>query len=149
MKNVSTSLTAMMLVIWYSLSVIGFGVHTCSGSGQTYIATVASGFTCEDIHPEHGHSACGCCHTGRSEADRSFDRKPCCTDEYHVIALTGVRGEDDNDDDLRGFAFLGHEIHVLQHVSGITQYGLKTFHKPRQGGTLSRDVLASYNIWRI
>ena len=40
MKNFLTSLTAILLVIWYSLSVIGFDVHTCIGSGETYVATV-------------------------------------------------------------------------------------------------------------
>ena len=45
MKNLLTSLTAVLLVIWYSLSVIGFDVHTCSGSGESYVTTVIGGTT--------------------------------------------------------------------------------------------------------
>ena len=95
MKNVFTYFVAAFMLVWYSLSVIGFDVHTCNGSGETYIATLASGFSCEDIHPEHQKAVCGCCHSGEPENCASYgDVNPCCTDDYLMIHLTGVKGDD-------------------------------------------------------
>ena len=150
MKNVFTSLTAVMLVIWYSLSVIGFDVHTCSGSGRTYIATVASGFSCEDIHPEtHAHTGCRCCHSHESETAQ-LDTTPCCSDDFQVIALTGVRDSHEQDDCLgrtpaQSVCIPTHPVHI----SDVSVSGLRAFFKPRSGDILPRDVMVSYNIWRI
>lgn len=155
MKNVLTSLTAVLMVIWYSLSVIGFGVHTCSGSGETYIATVASGFTCGDIHPEHERSGCSCCHADKSETSSSqqqLDRKPCCTDDYHAIILTGTRGVEehryDNAYHLAHCSFVAtipdDKIYSSRFLSD-----LQHFRHDRHGMHLSRNLNTVYNIWRI
>ena len=151
MKNVFTSLAALLLVIWYSLSVIGFSVHTCSGSGEVFIATVASGFTCEDLHPEHGHSGCSCCHSEKpSPSERNFDTKPCCSDEYHAIVLTGVRGEDGSESSYY-VAHVSCEYDApLQDIeSYISQSGLRTVKWLHHGGTVFRDVQSAFNVWRI
>ena len=181
MKNVLTSLTAIMLVVWYSLSVIGFDVHTCSDSGQTYIATVASGFSCADIHPEThpvaGHSAdtdhhpdtdrhschagseprvhtgCKCCqkHENVSEAvTEQLDTKPCCSDDFQVIVLTGVRSSQDQDDcsDRVPVRIICGQS-CSTYTSNAFVSSLRTFYKPSSGDIVPRDVMVSYNIWRI
>ena len=164
MKNVFTSLTAILLVIWYSLSVIGFDVHTCSGSGRTYIATVASGFSCADIHPDahgtraqHGQSCCKCCQkhnpdAGAETGGRQLDRKPCCTDDFQVILLTGVRCAQESDAEyVDGVeASLVCRNTVSDPLSSIINLsGLRAFYKPRSGGIAPRDAMVVYNIWRI
>ena len=53
MKALLIKLSAMLMVLWYSMSIIGFDVHTCNGSGKSFIATFVSGTGCEDIHPDH------------------------------------------------------------------------------------------------
>lgn len=156
MKNVLTSVAAMLLVVWYSLSVIGFDVHTCNGSGRTYIATVASGFTCEDIHPEkRAHTCCCCCgggcHSHESNAPE-LDRRPCCTDDFQVILLTGVRiGNESYASDMResinACSFSDASIDYSDPI--ITHPGLRAFYKPRSWDIVPRDVQVSYNIWRI
>ena len=107
---------ALLLVIWYCMSIIGFDVHTCKGSGRTFVATFAEGMTCADIHPEHhcekschGHSSCchhestgchnsaSCCnHTSDCSHGESFSTQDCCSDSYQSILLTGFRAEDDH-----------------------------------------------------
>lgn len=151
MRNVFTSLTAILLVVWYSLSVIGFDIHTCSGSGETYVATVASGFSCEDIHPDHEYSGCSCCHSEKhsSESEETFETKPCCSDEFHVIVLTGVRGDDDNSGHDRCPAI--HVCHMVSdpYVAYSIQSGRKAFLKPDSGRVPSGDIQEKYSIWRI
>ena len=154
MKNVLTSLTAMMLVIWYSLSVIGFDVHTCSGSGKSYIATVASGFSCEDIHPEshdhHAHAGCSCCHSHESETTSQLDKKPCCSDDFQVIVLTGVRSGQETDihDGPVSVQVDNCMVSAVQSLNAFYS-GLRAFYKPRSWDIVPRDVQVSYNIWRI
>lgn len=157
MKNLLTSLSALLLVVWYSLSIIGFDVHTCTASGEVYIATVASGFTCEDIHPAShrtgthpAHSGCSCCHCHKEDASRVASES-CCSDQYHVVALTGVRGTQDADEDL----LLQCPVAILpldgsdKITSHIFDNGLRAFCKPGSGGLTPHDVQAVYNIWRI
>ena len=161
MKNVFTILAAVLMVLWYSLSVIGFDVHTCSGSGETFIATVASGFACEDIHPEHvrpesGHSECGCCHSHDSEpveaSGHGFDSKPCCTDDYQVIILTGTRGSDQqryNDANHSEYCTYVAEVPVIDYYSNKYSSDIRVYYKLCIGGIVPQDLQASYNIWRI
>lgn len=155
MKNVITSLAAVLLVIWYSLSVIGFDIHTCSSSGQTYVATVVSGFSCEEIHPEHhhdadahDHSGCGCCCSHRSDAP-SLDRTPCCTDDFQVITLTGLPCQETDgdsssvpvpsyctpDDSFRSMD-VSHACPEILISSRVRDIG-------------PRNLQASYSVWRI
>lgn len=155
MKKVFTSITALLLVIWYSLSVIGFDVHTCSSSGNTYIATVISGTGCKDIHPEHIQKPCSCCHHKHSaeshDSEQSLKTKPCCTDEWQMIVLTGLRTSDEQ-----------ANVPVSLCVSDICdlysqsdEYFLRisarcrAFCKPDSGPLESLNIQEKYSIWRI
>ena len=155
MKNIFTSISALLLVVWYSLSVIGFDVHTCNASGEIYIATVAGGFSCDDIHPDghkqthHEHSCCKCCQSHQGDSDK-LKTKPCCTDDYQVILLTGVRSAQDAEDSYQ--QTLIETINIAESdysYSHIFDNGLRAFYKPGSGGLTPRDVQAVYNIWRI
>ena len=160
MKNIFTKLSAMLLAVWYSLSIIGFDVHTCNGSGKTYIATVVGGFSCEDIHPGHGVSEHShvpgecCCHSHESEFDGGLEITPlpCCSDDYHVIYLTGVRSDDESErtGTLNGegqYCILN--THIENPKFNIFHSGLRAFYKPRSGDPVPLDVQVAYNIWRI
>ena len=155
MKKVFTSITVVLLGVWYLLSVIGFDVHTCNASGEIYIATVAGGFSCDDIHPDghkqthHEHSCCKCCQSHQGDSDK-LKTKPCCTDDYQVILLTGVRSAQDAEDSYQ--QTLVETINIAESdysYSHIFDNGLRAFYKPGSGGLTPRDVQAVYNIWRI
>ena len=155
MKNVFTSITALLLVIWYSLSVIGFDVHTCSSSGNTYIATVIGGTECKDIHPEHSQKSCSCCHHKHSaeahDSEQSLKTKPCCTDEWQMIVLTGLRTSDEqmtvaeNACD-RDFCSLQPKYDNCS--LRISAHG-RAFYKPDSGGLGCLNFQEKYSIWRI
>lgn len=170
MKNVLTRLTAVLLVIWYSLSVIGFDVHTCSGSGETFVATVIGGTTCEDIHPEHHKEACSCCHHGHTSSQIAGSQgvsgaegtdhphgtematRPCCSDDWQVILLTGCKTPEKHDhfDECQ----CGSCPCILDISTGYTHsrtdiHSLRAFHNPDSGKPLPPDVQQLYSIWRI
>ena len=156
MKKALTSFAAVLLVLWYLLSVIGFDVHTCASSGDTFIATVASGFSCDDIHPEHhSHKTCkSCCecHHHEQEPDESsasFGVKSCCTDDFQVIALTGTRAYESYDC-LDVFSdtvveYVGTDCQLQTAVSAVQSL----LYKPGFWICILRDRQASYGIWRI
>ena len=110
MKGVMTKVTALMLIVWYLMSIIGFGVHTCNGSGKSFVVSFVEGFSCEDIHPEHHCSKSSCCgHShGCCDADDmlSLKSKSCCSSEYQMLALTGtISDEKTSGDDLISFVY--------------------------------------------
>ena len=156
MRNMFMKISAMLLVVWYSVSIIGFAVHTCSGSGRTFVATVLTGLSCDDIHPEHHCSHSHCC--SESDAccgneDAQTVKKPaCCTNDFHVLLLTGTSSEDGQrhfDEDasagqiayalpcVETFAFLSEEI------------SHKVIHIPDSGVFVPENVQSFFGIWRI
>ena len=149
MNNLLTSLTAVLLVIWYSLSVIGFDVHTCSGSGESYVTTVIGGTTCDDIHPEHdccGHGAC-CTHHTEEDGLKSADNQ-CCTNEIEVLDCEVVTSADEDD-----------HVQLAQNMACVfveSNYDSQLFaessefsYRPDPGRVWQPDCQALLNIWRI
>lgn len=105
MRDVTMKISAMLMVIWYSMSIIGFNVHTCVESGESFVVTVLEGTDCENIHPEHKCCAeairhcCGCCHRADAHGHddtASVGEQNCCQDDIQVLLLTGDRSDDDS-----------------------------------------------------
>ena len=153
MKNRLTSLAAMLLVVWYSLSVIGFDVHTCLASGQVYIATVVSGTGCDDIHPDNGgKKCCSCCSHGHEREGAGLDTKPCCTDQWQMITLTGMPADDGKAFSMTPVCVKCVNQGVLlakNDLSNIHIQASRAFHKQDFGPLLFPDIQSEYNIWRI
>lgn len=173
MKKFLMNMSAALLVVWYCLSIIGFGVHTCTSSGETFISTFAEGVECADIHPEHhccGASCCSgthhndhkaqpCCSTdhhsepvGEHRGSQSVDTKPCCSNEYQAIALSGCRTDNDSDEKysickalypcvidipvsyIASAQYYAEHMQFLEHDSGVFQPG---------------DLCVTFGVWRI
>lgn len=156
MKGIMMKICAVLLAVWYCMSIIGFDVHTCNGSGRTFVATFAEGLTCEDIHPEHhctpgqcrtSHDA-GCCHEGESE----LNSPSCCSDSYQSILLTGFRADDDHrhyDECHSGII----PCIISGHLCGLADRGLAashmSFHLPDIGDIVPCDRQVAFSVWRI
>ncbi len=109
MKKVIIKVFAAILLVWYSMSIIGFDVHTCSGSGRSFVVTFIEGLTCEDIHPEHVCDASACCAENHEGCCSHHDDAPvfhdgvcvsaksCCSSDYQVLAITGAVPQNDHD----------------------------------------------------
>ncbi len=103
MKNVIIKVLALLLSVWYSMSIIGFDVHTCNGSGRSFVVTFLEGLTCEEIHPEHSCDKAVCCADksascccGHRHTGDTFKAPSCCSNDYQVLALTGTVSHNDH-----------------------------------------------------
>lgn len=164
MKNAAFKIFSLLMILCYSLSIIGFDVHTCQGSGRSFVVSFLDGATCEDIHPEHEcrHGACsghqhddGCaglhaeniCHDAES-----IDPTSCCSDDYRSLQLTGTLSADNNRHYDMACSGLAHDAglssvhdHGLTSFSKITKYGSSS----GSGYGIKRDVQSVFSIWRI
>ena len=174
MKGFWMKICAVLLVVWYCMSIIGFDVHTCKGSGRAFVTTFAEGMTCADIHPEHhccrthheepacSHHESLCCHEKASsshqepdccghhgpDSQKSVDLQTCCTDSYQVIILTGCRAEDDgHDSDGCGFSTCLY-ADVLS-ANDSLKYKSSTHYGPDLRDIVPSDCCVTFCIWRI
>lgn len=163
MKGVIIKVLAVVMTVWYSMSIIGFDVHTCSGSGRSFVSTFIEGLTCEDIHPEHSCSHVSCCHAehetqsccgNHHQEDKGFviAAKSCCSNDYQVLQLTGIVPSDDQrGNDFISFSGISHaivhpvDVKVPSYIRTIIAY----LHEPDSGHELSDDRQAALGIWRI
>lgn len=148
---------AALLVVWYSLSIIGFDVHSCTKTGETFVASIAAGVSCEDIHPEHScsrhGSCCGhdhdknrCGHDYRNEVTSG----DCCQDDFHVLAFTGAVSPNDYryDDCASDFVAYATEYLAQILVPTCSNEDFIKFKNPDSGITVP-DPQALLSIWRI
>lgn len=160
MKGIVTKFFAAMLVVWYLVGIIGFDVHTCSGSGRSFAVAFFEGVTCEDIHPEHccdpsaccadkheTHSCC-CCHCD----GMTVSAKSCCSDDYFALEIAGTVSQDDHrhyDECSCGhcpcLALHASEAASVYETNLITAYILH----PDPGVVQACDRQAVFSVWRI
>jgi len=154
MRTMVMKISALLLVIWYCMSIIGFDVHTCRESGRSFVTSSILGTECEDIHPEHHHDhCCSDCgnHASSSEVD-CVSPEDCCTDDIQVLVLTGSSTNDSH----RHY----DECHcglcpcVIEHMSVIDDLRAGTEFQeiiplPDSGLFATGDVQTILGVWRI
>ncbi len=159
MKNLIIKILAALLTVWYSMSFIGFDIHTCNGSGRSFVVTFIEGLTCEDIHPEHSCGKAVCCTGGSSSCSCgdhhntscTIKAPSCCTNDYQVLAITGtVSSHHDHYDECGcGFCpcvgFPVSEIQELHHENNLLAYILC----PDSGVVSACERQAALRVWRI
>lgn len=166
MKDRVLRFSALLLVIWYCFSVIGFGIHTCQASERSFVATFISGLTCADIHPEHkcdkglccsyashdcggdhAHDG-GCC--GHSEDDdMSVYPASCCSNDYLALVITGCENDNEDRTGTMSDALAFHARNVAPEDFHYKITSCKYFHKPDSGPWLNADIQSLLGIWRI
>lgn len=156
MKGLFTKITALLLVVWYSMSIIGFDVHTCSGSGESFVVTFVEGFECEDIHPEHHcHQGSCCSHSHdccETKAHVQVKSKSCCSSDYQVLTLTGTVSDEKN-----GVENPSSSVYCCCICSNIFELNADVhnpqniFHNPTYGSSQGKvpDVQSVLSVWRI
>ena len=154
MKIVYTKVTAVLLIVWYSMSIIGFGVHTCSGSGKSFVVTFVEGFGCEDVHPEHHCSKGSCCsHTHCSHSSDegvNVKSRSCCSSDYQVLALTGtVSDEKSGTDVVIHAAYTSCNAFNILSADDVWQDVISHRHRSVPMSGRMPDRQASLSVWRI
>ena len=156
-RNVLIRISAIFVLVWYSLGIIGFNVHTCNARERSFIVTFLEDMSCESIHPsDHcgAEQTCCCCcshHTAEqhSDSDESIDEPECCTDEYQVITSMT-----DRVDDSKRFQFSDLKPHCLilsdplDAMSTLHYHGSSSDFLSRSCHD-SRGIRVLCNVWRI
>lgn len=146
MRSIPVKICTVVLVIWYLMSIIGFGVHTCSGDGHSFVTTFVTGSECADIHPEHhcDEHDHGCCHSEKED--------DCCTDDFHVLSVTGLASNDQNnrycDDSFFVHSLCEAVLYAELPYFYPDEFLLEDLYEP-DSGSVARDVQSFFNIWRI
>ena len=162
MKDRFVRFSAMLLVLWYCFSVIGFNVHTCNASGRSFVATFISGLTCADIHPGHvcdkkicsdGHQKACCQHHHEEGAlHECLHSASCCSDDHVVLAVTGCTSEDNSrHQDVPASSPIGfngsHDMASYLHPSAVSKTCGLFGHTSRL--IVPGDLRSLLSVWRI
>ena len=150
MKSILMKISAILLVVWYCLSIIGFDVHTCSETGDSIVHMSFTAHSCHDIHDDHCDSACEHDHDDYCEepVEHRHDGG-CCEDEYQVISLTGLRSDDDSNGSFHGSecpCIIETECDTFSLLADITDY---RYFKDPDSGLIVADAQPLLSIWRI
>lgn len=165
MRSLATKICAALLVGWYLIGVIGFDVHTCSGSGRSFIVSFFEGNACADVHPEHeceadeccgshhNHDA-GCCedHSECPFCDgMSIESKSCCSNDYQMLTLAGTVPVEENG--LSEWCSCGHcgfmISDAISHLDFIRPVSNVFWIIPDSGFKKACDRQAAFGVWRI
>lgn len=155
MKHVVIKIFSVLLCMWYTISIIGFDVHTCKGSGHSFVVTFVEGLSCGDIHPEHVCGPQSCCSHHREGGSHGhgagISSSSCCSDNYQVLALAGVAGQDSgrqNSDHvlLSGILLPASVSPDVCPVSGVSAAS-RLLHSCRH--VHLRPCHSLYAVWRI
>ena len=150
MKNAMMKISAILLVVWYCLSIIGFDVHTCSETGDSFVHVSFTAHSCHDIHDDHCDSDCEHdCDSHCEEPAEHHHDDGCCEDEYQVISLTGLRSDDDSKDCIHGnFCPCILDTESDTYASYADDLDSKYCDEP-DSGLIVPEVQALFGIWRI
>ena len=164
MRKMFVKYMSALLVVWYSLSIIGFDVHSCKSTGEVFVASLAGGISCEDVHPEHscrahgsccGHDMTTCCeHETKScsdhQAESQVGKSDCCSNDLQVLELTGVYAsyERITDNDLADEYVLNVDLFAEMIIPAL-QRPLLMYLKHPDPGVVMPDRQAFFSIWRV
>lgn len=150
MKNMFLKYAAALLTVWYCMSIIGFDVHSCAKTGNTFVNSVLSGLSCEDVHPEHDCTCHGsCCHSHKEQAPENVDNDSrCCTNNIEVLESEGVTSSQDDVLDLLCDSFPAQFI-VNDYESLLLLGAEYIFSDTGSWCVRKSDVQSVLNIWRI
>jgi hypothetical protein len=167
MRKMFVKYMSALLVVWYSLSIIGFDVHSCKSTGEVFVASLAGGIACEDVHPDHSckahGSCCGqkvsaccshdehpCCGHEDNQTGSQVSRPDCCSNDLQVLLLTGmnVSHERDTDGAYMDEYVLDVDLFAEMTIPAV-QRPLITFLKHPDPGVVMPDRQAFFSIWRV
>ena len=159
MRKMFVKYMSALLVVWYSLSIIGFDVHSCKSTGEVFVASLAGGISCEDVHPEHsckahgsccGHDMAACCVHEDQQTGSEVGKSDCCSNDLQVLELTGVyaSSERSTDNDHADEYVLNVDLFAEMTIPA-EQRPLLTFLKHPDTGVVMPDRQAFFSIWRV
>ena len=148
MKVCAMKIVSVILTLWYCLSIMGFDVHTCHRSGDSFVAPLISGIGCADIHPEHSCHECEH-HSEHGDCCDGISVQKCCTDDIQVLNVTGTFLKD-TDAGFSGFCQPCFVYAADMSFSAASVFSV-SWHHPKipEQGFMCPDILSMNSIRRI
>lgn len=155
-RNVGIRSLAIIVLLWYIMGIVGFNVHTCSASNDSFIVTFIEDMSCNAIHPEElcaPVKTCCCCCSHSSEtsshSDESIEASKCCTNEYQM--LTSVADRVDETQKIINFDRLLHGTFQTYADVAADNPCLAVFRTngPPHSFLCARNIHSAYGVWRI
>ena len=137
MTNMPMKLCAVLMALWYLMSIIGFNVHICYSSHHVS----------DHVSHVEEHQDC-CCHHEDEDPKVAF---ACCSDEYHVLDVLGTVSSNENE--IEGSVCADSQVcagYVSDVCISINENRIHTISTlPDSGLTAIGDVQSVLSIWRI
>ena len=137
-------------MLWYIVSIIGFGVHTCAATQRSFLTSFVTVMTCEDVHSSESHDCDGdrCCNHHHEEAAGCED----CEEEYMNLKVTGTPQTLENDINVECQVIpVLYDVPLIADICSpsLNQEILTMILLPDSGLLASGDTQSLLNIWRI
>ena len=161
MRMMFVKYASALLVLWYSLSIIGFDVHSCKITGEVFVASLAGGIACEDIHPDHScksHGGCCCGHHHGGGCDdhghgegTHVGKSECCTNDLQILELTGVytSSQQRYADDVYSTDYALNGNVAVEVALPSLQRPFLSYIKSPDSRVVMPDRQAFFSIWRV
>ena len=144
---------ACLMALWYLVSAVGLNVHTCSGTGEVFVSSLAAGTSCEVIHPSYGsHSEKDCCCCGHeNETEEGVSKQDCCNNESVMLVHNGCTEDSFLLSQLMVQALdmncFAPETYALQGFNN--EFIQRKIPEPDSIPYSQRDILSEISIWRL
>lgn len=155
MRDIIMKISALLLAVWYCISIVGFDLHVCHRTDRTYVSSFVDGGSCHDIHPEHccskGHCTAGSVDPHDHADGPVFKSQSCCTDDYKVLTVAC----DFPDNGIRSYVKVSESVVPFMDLTGgissMIQYpGM--LYRPDIGHRsiiVCADAQSAFSVWRI
>ncbi len=153
MNKFHIKMFSCLMALWYLVSVVGLNVHTCSGTGEVFVSSLAAGTSCEVIHPSHGnHSEQNCCCCEHEhETEEGVTKQDCCDNEAVILIHNGCTEDSFLLSQLMVQALdlncSAPEASALQGFSN--DFIKRKIPEPESSPHIQRDILSEISIWRL
>ena len=155
-RNVGIRVSAIFVLLWYFLGIIGFNVHTCNASNDSFIVTFLEDMSCDSIHPDE-HCAtvktCCCCCGHDSEpashSDESIEVSKCCTNEYQMLTSSADRVDETHRINLQDSAFCVGVLYSLNDLHTYSNASVSRMCSPPRSCHGERGIHLVCSVWRI
>ena len=155
-RNFGIRASAIFVLLWYCLGIIGFNVHTCSSSNDSFIVTFLEDMSCDAIHPSDNcgsTKSCCCCCSHSSEpssySDESIAAPECCTNEYQVLNVTADRVDESQRVNFQDYAFCADVLYSINDSSLDSKISSSRICSPPWTCYDERGIHLVCNVWRI
>ena len=155
-RNFGIQASAIFVLIWYCLGIVGFNVHTCTSSNNSFIVTFLEDMTCDAIHPSENcgvAKSCCCCSSHSSElseySDYSIAAPECCTNDYQVLTAAADKVDENQRLNLHSAAYCTSVLYSYDSLKHESSLDISRLNGPPDSSQEKYGIRLLFGVWRI